>query len=68
MARHGGAELIENLQQHTHIPDAGHVVEHTGVAGEQAGRYQRQRGVLVAFDLDGAGQWGAADDAQGRHL
>jgi hypothetical protein len=66
-AVHLGAEVHEQLRHHLDVTDARHVAEHALLGREQAGREQRQRGVLVAFDGDLAGQSLAAFNQESRH-
>ena len=70
-AQRGGAEALhlrteidEQLRHHLDIADARHVLEHALFRGEQAGGQKRERGVLVAFDVDGARQPGTTLNEQ----
>ena len=47
-----GAQVQQQARHHLDVADAGHVVKHALVFGQQARRQQRQRGVLVALDVN----------------
>ena len=53
---HFGTQASEQLAHHGDILDPRHVRQRARLIGQQAGREQRQRGVLVALDVDRAGQ------------
>ena len=55
-----GPEIQEQPRHHFHVADARHVGEDAFLGREETRREQRQRGVLVAFDLDRAGETLAA--------
>ena len=57
----GSTKCLEP-RHHLDVADSGNVREDAFVGGEQTRRQQRQRGVLVAFDVDGSGQALAAFD------
>ena len=61
------AHIEEKSAHHLDIRDARHVGEDARLIGQQARRNQRQRGVLVAFDVETAVQAMTAFDDQGRH-
>ena len=67
-AVHLGAEIEEQAAHHLDVRDARHVREHTRLLGQQAGRNQRERRVLVAFDVETAVQAMTAFDDQGGHF
>ena len=46
------AEVQQQARHHIDVADAGHIVKHTLVFGKQARRQHRQRGVLVALDVN----------------
>ncbi len=46
------AEVEQQARHHLDVADARHVVKHALVFGQQARRQQRQRGVLVALDVN----------------
>ena len=50
------AEVENQPRHHLDVADSGNVREDAFVGGEETRRQQRQRGVLVAFDVDGSGQ------------
>ena len=50
------AEVENQPRHHLDVADSGNVGEDAFVGGEKTRRQQRQRGVLVAFDVDGSGQ------------
>jgi hypothetical protein len=64
---HLGAEVEQQTRHHVHVGDARHVREHAGVFGEQRRRHERQRGVLVALDVDDAREPVPTFDDQCRH-
>ncbi len=47
-----GAKVQQQARHHLDVADAGHVVKDALVFGQQARRQQRQRGVLVALDVN----------------
>ena len=49
-----GAEVEQQPRHHLDVGDARHVVQRAPLVGQQARRHQRQRRVLVAFDVDAA--------------
>ena len=51
-----GAEIDQQTRHHLDVADQRHVGEHARFRGQQTGREQRQRRVLVALDLDPARQ------------
>ena len=62
------AEIEEQPRHHLDVADARHVGQHALLGRQQAGGEQRQRGVLVAFDVDGARQPLAAFNQQCGHV
>ena len=63
-AVHFGTEIQQQSRHHLDVADARHVGEHAFVFGQQAGREQRQRGVLVPLDRDAAAETVAAFNEQ----
>ena len=66
-AVHFGADFRQQLRHHLDVADARHVREHALFGGQQARRQQRKRGVLVAFDVDLAGDRASSFNQQTRH-
>ena len=66
-AFHGRAQVEQQLRHRLDVLDPRHVGEHAFFGRQQARRQQRQRGVLVAFDINGSGQTPAAFNLQSRH-
>ena len=50
------AEVENQPRHHLDVADPGNVREHAFLSGEETRREQRQRGVLVPFDVDGSRQ------------
>ena len=50
------AEVENQPRHHLDVADSGNVREDAFLGGEETRRQQRQRGVLVAFDVDGSRQ------------
>ena len=59
-----GAEIEEEPAHDLDVRDARHVIEHALVGCEQTGGNQRQRGILVAFDVHPSAQPMPAFDDQ----
>ena len=62
------AVIAEDALQQRHVGEVRHIVQGQRLIGEEAGDHQRQRGVLGAGDVDGAGQLLPADDADAIHV
>ena len=63
-----GAEIEQQPRHHLDVGDARHVGERAPLVGQQARRHQRQRRVLVAFDVDAAFDAAAAFNHQCGHI
>ena len=63
---HGGAEAGEELEHRLDVADVRDVVDATGPVGQQRGREDGKRGVLVARRVDGPFEHPAARDAERR--
>ena len=59
---HLSARRADELSHHLDVADARHVLDHALVLGQQAGRDDRQRAVLIATDLYTSGERRAALD------
>jgi hypothetical protein len=62
-----GAKLQEQPRHHLDVPDAWNVGEHALFGRQQARGQQRQRRILVAFDLHAAREPSPAFNQQCRH-
>jgi len=61
------AEIDEQLHHRVHVFDARHVGERALLCRQQTRGQERQRGVLVAFDVDGPGQPRSAFNVESGH-
>ena len=62
-----GAEVEQQPAHHFHVGDARNVAQHALLLGQQARGDERQRGVLVAFDIETAVQAVTAFDHECGH-
>ena len=60
-----GPQVEQQAGHHLHVGDARHIGQRARLVGQQARGHQRQRGVLVAFDVDAAAESTAALDYEG---
>ena len=61
------AKVQQQPRHHLHVADPRHIGKDALFLGEETRREDRERGVLVAFDVDGPRQTLPAFDQQRRH-